>query len=119
MSPGIRDDDGDAEVFGLVIFGAQSTGVPVITSADGGKDEGIIHGQTGFGHMAKDVPALTEYLDLLLSDDELATSFSRNARHFACEKYDIRKCTSTLELIYDDAIERCSASGNVQIGLAK
>lgn len=117
--PSIRAENGDAEGFGLVILEAQSAGVPVITSADGGKDEGIIHGQTGFGHMAKDVPALTKYLDLLLSDDELATSFSRNARQFACERYDIKKCTSRLELIYDDAIERWSDSGNVQMGLAK
>lgn len=117
--PSIRAENGDAEGFGLVILEAQSTGVPVITSADGGKDEGIIHGQTGFAHMAKDVPALTKYLDALLSDDELALSFSKNARRFACEKYDIKKCTLNLELIYDDAIERWARSGNVQLGLPK
>lgn len=102
--PSIRAENGDAEGFGLVILEAQASGVPVITSAEGGRQEGIIHGKTGFSHEERDVQALSMYLRRLLSDDDLANEFSKKAREFVSEKLKIADCTDALEKLYDKAL---------------
>lgn len=99
--PSITADNGDAEGMGIVLLEAQAAGVPVITSARGGAQEGIVHGHTGFAHAERDIGALREGLSALLSSDELATRFGANGRRHMIEYMDIRDCTARLEALYD------------------
>jgi glycosyltransferase involved in cell wall biosynthesis len=99
--PSITADNGDAEGMGIVLLEAQAAGVPVITSARGGAQEGIVHGHTGFAHAERDIGALREGLSALLSSDELATRFGANGRRHMVEHMDIRDCTARLEAFYD------------------
>lgn len=99
--PSITADSGDAEGLGIVLLEAQAAGVPAITSARGGAQEGIVHGCTGFAHAEKDVGALRDGLTALLESDELATRFGINGRRHVVENMDIRDCMARLETVYD------------------
>jgi glycosyltransferase involved in cell wall biosynthesis len=99
--PSITARNGDAEGLGIVLLEAQAAGVPVITSARGGAEEGIVHGSTGFAHAEKDVGALRDGLAALLGNDELATRFGLDGRRHVVENMDIRDCVARLETIYD------------------
>lgn len=101
--PSIRAKNGDAEGLPIVILEAQACGVPVITSAEGGAEEGIISGRTGFSYVEKDVDALTAVLKALIDSDDLADSFGEKAREFALQEMDIAGRTKELERIYDHA----------------
>lgn len=99
--PSITAANGDAEGLGIVLLEAQAAGVPVITSARGGAEEGIVHGSTGFAHAEKDIAALRDSLAVLLGNDELATRFGADGRRHMVENMDIRDCVARLETIYD------------------
>jgi glycosyltransferase involved in cell wall biosynthesis len=106
--PSVTATNGDAEGFGIALLEAQACGVPVITSARGGAQEGIIDGITGFAFKEKDVGALSEHLTRVLRDDELAASMSGAARRFVEDRFDLRQCTRSLEQLYDTLIEEDS-----------
>jgi glycosyltransferase involved in cell wall biosynthesis len=99
--PSIRADSGDAEGLGTVLLEAQACGVPTISSAGAGAEEGILHGVTGLTFAEKDVEALAAALLRLLQDDALAETMSEAAPRFVAERFDIRRCTSALEDYYD------------------
>ncbi len=99
--PSITASNGDAEGLGLVLLEAQASGIPVVTSANGGATEGMVDGETGFAFQEKDTEALTRHLITLLTDDAMATRFGKNARAYVEEKHDIRTCTARLEAAYN------------------
>lgn len=98
--PSIRADNGDAEGFGMVLLEAQACGVPVVTSATGGADEGLLDGQTGFRFTGGDAPELAKKLLQILNHEHL-DAFSKSAVRFARDSFDIRDQASKLEEIYD------------------
>jgi glycosyltransferase involved in cell wall biosynthesis len=108
-SPSITSVNGDAEGLPIVILEAQACGVPVITSAIGGRDEGIADGITGFAFPEGDHAALAEHLIRVLSDDVLANGMSQNAVTFIEDRFAIIKCTAVLEEYYDNLLN-CSAA---------
>ena len=99
--PSITADSGDAEGLPLVVLEAQASGVPVVTSARGGADEGIRDGETGFAFAERDVAALTDHLIRVLTDDALATRLSDAAPGFVAAEHDVHRCTARLERLYD------------------
>ena len=99
--PSVRAANGDAEGFGLVLLEAQASGVPVVTSAVGGAQEGILEGVTGYSFEEKDVASLSEKISRLLTDDALASAMSLASPHFIRERFDIRRLTARLESLYD------------------
>ncbi len=100
--PSVTASNGDAEGLPIVVMEAQACGVPVVTSARGGATEGIRDGVTGFAFGERDVPALTRALERVLSEDGLADRMSGEAVAFARERFDIRRCTASLESLYDE-----------------
>jgi glycosyltransferase involved in cell wall biosynthesis len=100
--PSITAENGDAEGFGLVLLEAQACGVPVVTSAVGGVDEGMIEGQTGFGFAERDATALAHILTTTLGDAPLLTRLSRQARAFVEERMNLRRCNETLGELYSE-----------------
>lgn len=117
--PSITADNGDAEGLGIVILEAQAAGVPAITSARGGAQEGIVHGRTGFAHAEKDVAALRDGLVSLLANDDLAEQFGRRGREHVVATMDIAHCNQQLEELYEQhafgTSRHAGASSNVKI----
>lgn len=70
--------------------------MPVITSARGGVDEGIVHGKTGFARDEKDVAGLVAALCSLLDEEQLLTSMGDAARQHSIETMDMQKCIARL-----------------------
>jgi glycosyltransferase involved in cell wall biosynthesis len=102
--PSYTTPNGAAEGLPIVILEAQACGLPVVTSARGGTTEGIRHGETGFAFPERDVSALATALTRLLRDDELAQSMAEAGPRFVAERFDIRRCTSDLENLYDELV---------------
>ena len=101
--PSVRAANGDAEGFGLVILEAQACGVPVVTSAVGGAQEGIRDGVTGYSFAERDVTGLASKLTRLLTDDSLASAMSLAAPGFVRQHFDNAVLTERLEALYDSA----------------
>src|SRR5262249_49421356 len=100
-SPSVTADNGDAEGLPIVILEAQACGVPVVTSARGGVEEGIIHGVSGYAFEEKDIDTLSKRLVRLLRQDALVTSMSCAARRNIEENFELNSCTAKLEELYD------------------
>lgn len=100
--PSVTASDGDAEGFGMVILEAQACGIPVITSAKGGKDEGIQDGITGIAHAERDVKGLAKALHMLLEDDLLWNHMANSARQRMVDHFDLINCTRFLEERFDE-----------------
>ena len=104
--PSITAQNGNAEGFGMVILEAQGAGVPVVTSARGGAEEGVVDNVTGFAVPEGDVETLANRLERILSDDELAARMSKEAPRFVRANFDLRDCAAALEDTYDKAVAR-------------
>lgn len=105
--PSITAQNGDAEGFGMVLLEAQASGVPVVTSALGGATEGIREGATGYSFAERAVEALGRILIGLLNNDTILMQMSHAGPNFVASKFDLARCTSELELLYDEV---CSGS---------
>ena len=106
--PSITAANGDAEGFGMVLLEAQACGVPVVTSALGGRDEGIREGVTGFAFPEGDDIALAGHLTRLLTDDSLATRMGHQAARFVADNFSLADCTSALERYYSRLAARAA-----------
>lgn len=108
--PSVTAGNGDAEGLGMVLLEAQACGVPVVTSARGGRSDGIVDGLTGFAFPERDVERLADLLSRLLLDDDLAVSMSAAAIPHVQGKFDIQACTRKLEQLYDGLTVRAAGS---------
>jgi glycosyltransferase involved in cell wall biosynthesis len=103
--PSVTAANGDAEGFGLVLLEAQASGVPVVTSAIGGRDEGVCDGASGLTFSERDIDALATHLISLLTNDNIARSMALAGPRFVSRKFDLARCTQALEMLYDDMLE--------------
>lgn len=99
--PSITAANGDAEGFGMVLLEAQAMGVPVVSSARGGAQEGLREGRTGFAFPEGDADALAPLLVRLLRDDAEWARMSQAGPGFVRSEFDIRPRTAALEALYD------------------
>ncbi len=84
---------------------ANAIGRPIITSNSVGCKETVIDGYNGFLIQPKDVDALTEKLDLLISDKELRAKMGMNARKYAEEYFSIEVVKERHLSIYDELVK--------------
>lgn len=84
---------------------ADAIGRPIITSNSVGCKETVIDGYNGFLIRPKDVDALTEKLDLLISNKELRTQMGANARKYAEEYFSIDTVIERHLSIYNELIQ--------------
>lgn len=101
--PSVTARSGDAEGFGLVLLEAQACGVPVVTSARGGASEGLLPDRTGHAIPEGDVAQLAVRLIQWLTSDVQAEAASTAASRFARDEFDIRRCATQLERIYESS----------------
>jgi glucosyltransferase len=113
--PSITASNGNFESFGMVLLEAQACGVPVVTSALGGK-ESIADGVTGFTFPEKDVRTLIRHVCEILRNSELALRLSHVGPRFVRQHFDIVKCTEKIEDLYDQILlAPVGASGTCEI----
>lgn len=102
--PSIEAANGDREGFGLVLLEAQSAGVPVLTSALGGAQEGLLPDRSGHAFAPGDVEALAGLIGGLLPDTARLQAMSTQAARFAREYFELQRQTGLLERIYDEFV---------------
>lgn len=83
---------------------ADAIGRPIITSNSVGCKETLVDGYNGFLIQPKDVDALTEKLDLLLSDKELRVKMGKNARKYAEDYFSIEVVKQRHLAIYSELL---------------
>ncbi len=83
---------------------ADAIGRPIITSNSVGCKETLVDGYNGFLIQPKDVDALTEKLDMLLSDKELRVKMGKNARKYAEGYFSIEVVKERHLAIYDELV---------------
>ena len=83
---------------------ADAIGRPVITCNSVGCKETVIDGYNGYLIPTKDVDALVEKLDILLSDAELRQEMGRNSRKYAEENFSIDVVIERHLNIYNELI---------------
>lgn len=101
-APSVRAANGDSEGLPTVITEAQACGLPVVTSARGGRTEGILDGVTGIAFPERDHDALIRSLVHVLTDTDFATRASAAARRFAETTLEMSVHTKALEQYYDE-----------------
>lgn len=84
---------------------ADAIGRPIITSNSVGCKETLVDGYNGFLIQPKDVDALTEKLDLLLSDRDLRVKMGKNARKYAEDYFSIEVVKERHLAIYDELVK--------------
>lgn len=85
---------------------ADAIGRPVVTCNSVGCKEAVVDGFNGFLIPTKNVDALVEKLDLLLSDATLRQEMGRNARNYAEEFFSIDVVIERHLSIYKELIEK-------------
>lgn len=83
---------------------ADAIGRPIITSNSVGCKETLVDGYNGFLIQPKDVDALTEKLDLLLSDKDLRVKMGKNARKYAEDYFSIEVVKERHLAIYSELV---------------
>lgn len=83
---------------------ADAIGRPVITCNSVGCKETVIDGYNGYLIPTKDVDALVEKLDILLSDAKLRQEMGRNSRKYAEENFSIDVVIERHLSIYDELV---------------
>lgn len=84
---------------------ADAIGRPIVTSNSVGCKETLVDGYNGFLIQPKDVDALTEKLDLLISDKELRVKMGQNARKYAEDYFSIEVVKERHLAIYDELVK--------------
>ena len=100
-----RTPTGHAEALGLSILEAEAVGTPVVAFDSGGVGEAVDNNKTGYLVPEKDVVGMSTKIAMLLADFERWNSFSRAGVDFVRTHFDITKCCSQLEDIYDNIID--------------
>jgi colanic acid/amylovoran biosynthesis glycosyltransferase len=94
--------EGDAEGQGLFLQEAQACGLPVIATEHGALPEGMVPGQSGFLVPERDVAALAERIEFLITHPHLWPEMGREGRAFVASRYDIRQLNEQLVNLYRD-----------------
>jgi glycosyltransferase involved in cell wall biosynthesis len=102
-------DNGHAEAFGLANIEAQAVGTPVVAFDSGGVAEAMEPGKTGLAVGERDTKAMSEAIARLLKDQEMWTSFSREADAMVPRRFAINAQTALLEEFYEQVLERHAA----------
>lgn len=103
--PSLTIENGESEGMPISILEALACGVPVVTSARGGRTEGIEDGVNGFAFAEGGSTVLGEKLvQLLCMPPALLEAFSIAARQRAVQHFDLRQCTARLTHFYSEFI---------------
>ncbi|MGH7342643.1 MAG: glycosyltransferase, partial [Candidatus Rokuibacteriota bacterium] len=97
---------GDQEGQAVVLQEAQACGLPVVTTDHSGLPEAIDAGRSGFLVPERDVDALVDRLEHLVSHPDLWASMGRAGRAYVEARFDNRTLLRELEGLYTELVER-------------
>lgn len=83
-----------------VLLEAMAASIPVIATEVGGNPEIVRHDQTGFLIARSNLNQITEKVELLINNPELAKSLGQNGRRCVEEKFTIKKMVSEYQSLY-------------------
>mgnify|MGYP000303681705 CR=1 FL=1 len=92
----VTSSDGDQEGLPVSLIEAHALGLPVVSTYHSGIPELVQHGKTGFLAPEGDVERIAEYMGSLISDADLRSRLSRNARRKVQDEFDIEKLNDAL-----------------------
>jgi colanic acid/amylovoran biosynthesis glycosyltransferase len=95
--------EGDAEGQGLFLQEAQACGLPVVATQHGALPEGLLPDRSGFLVPERNVDALAERLEFLLTHPGQWPGLGRAGRSFVEQRYDIRQLNGQLVKLYRSA----------------
>ncbi len=87
------------------VLEAMAAGLPVVTTNAGGMAEAIRDGVDGFVVPVRDIPALVDRIERLLTDPVLRERMGRSARQRCVEAFTLDRQEEQFELIYRQAVE--------------
>ncbi|VAW95639.1 Glycosyltransferase [hydrothermal vent metagenome] len=105
-APCVVGADGNRDGLPTVLLEAMALGVPCISTAVTGIPEAIKHDHTGLIVPQKNVAALTQGLEYLLSHPQERTRLAQQARRLIEHTFDIHQNTAVLRSVFDHATSR-------------
>jgi glycosyltransferase involved in cell wall biosynthesis len=84
------------EPFGMTPLESMSCGTPVVSVAEGGLRESIIHGQTGF-YVDRDASQCADAISQLLANPQKAACIGQNGRDHVIKNWTLRNSVPKLE----------------------
>jgi colanic acid/amylovoran biosynthesis glycosyltransferase len=98
--PSVRASSGDSEGLPMVLLEAQASGVPVVTSAVGGRDEGMLPGETGLSFPEGDEQALARAMLTLLPDTTTLQAMANRGPSYIRSHHNARTWCDHLQAHY-------------------
>ena len=96
----------ESETFGVAVLEAAAAEIPVVVSQIGGLPEVVQDGITGFLVPPRDVHALAEKIELLVSDENLRRRMGKAGREFVKKNYDWNENAKIMERLYDSLLRK-------------
>jgi len=90
------------ETFCLSAVEFEACGVPVVSAAEDGLLDTVVHGQTGL--LIHNERSLSKYIVLLLEDRGLREQYGRNAMEFVQSEFDYKKICPQWQSLFFDVI---------------
>ena len=124
LAPSVTSKDGDQEGIPVVLMEASARGLPVISTYHSGIPELVIDRKSGLLVQERNVNALAEKLEYLITHQEMQEEMGREGRKYVEENYDINKLNARLVKIYQELMksstkpDRNDGRGNYQTGNA-
>jgi len=110
LSPSIQASDGDTEGGAPVtILEMSASGMPVLSTFHCDIPGTVLNGKSGFLVPEKDVGALAEKLDYLISNPKIWIEFGKSGRDHTARNYNSKIQAKKLEAIYDKLLSRFSS----------
>ncbi len=93
------------ENFANVILEAMATGLPIVTTAQGGSLEAVEEGENGLLVPVNDVIALGNAIVQLLEDDQLRIAMANRNREKSIEQFGLERMAKGMVRVYESAIQ--------------
>jgi colanic acid/amylovoran biosynthesis glycosyltransferase len=95
----------------LFLQEAQACGLPVVATEHGALPEGLVAGCSGLLVPERDVEALAQRLEFLLTHQELWPEMGRSGRVFVEQRYDIWQLNAELIELYRTTMRSFNGNG--------
>ena len=104
LAPSVTGKEGDQEGIPVVLMEAMARGLPVISTYHSGIPELVQDGRSGFLVRERDIDALAEKLEHLITHPEMRDQMGAEGRKYVEENYNIDKLNDRLVEIYEEIL---------------